>query len=86
MSGPGPGVQVTRRGLELTGDSVRSLDEGHDSVVSDLSVCRTRPSTSMSHVVAGTPGGAARPPASRWPMQFVCSHSLLSRSMSRDSS
>ena len=27
MSGPGPGVQVTRRGLELTGDSVRSLDE-----------------------------------------------------------
>ena len=46
----------------------------------------TRPSTSMSHVVAGTPGGAARPPASRWPMQFVCSHSLLSRSTSRDSS
>ena len=40
MSGPGPGVQVTRRGLELTGDSVRSLDEGHDSVVSDPSVCR----------------------------------------------
>ena len=40
MSGPGPGVQLTRRGLELTGDSVRSLDEGHDSVVSDPSVCR----------------------------------------------
>ena len=46
----------------------------------------TRPSTSMSYVVAGTPGGAARPPASRWPVQFVCYHSLLSRSMSRDSS